>query len=150
MVYPLEIRKNHNIHQFIIDSDRNVIMFGELFERFKTELLDKTSINNRFYLQGVLKYKYSDKFFFTRDTLIKDINSEQGIKLSIAIEAFIKEQGRIVAKDEIKKEFLGLTEYVLQSAITNNPNILLWVHGKYLHSEQLVVVSIVAPVLRDG
>ncbi|MBU0702092.1 hypothetical protein KKE26_12520, partial [bacterium] len=95
----------NNIHQFITDSDRNIIMFSELFERFKSELIDKTSINNRFYLQGVLRYKYENKFFFTKDTLIKDINSEQGITLSIAIEAFIKEQGRIVTKDEIREEF---------------------------------------------
>ncbi|MDI6781222.1 MAG: hypothetical protein QME49_03835 [bacterium] len=129
----------NNIHQFIIDSDRNVIMFGELFERFKAELLDKTSIDNRFYLQGVLRYKYENEFYFTKDILIKDINSEQGIKLSIAIEAFIKEQGRIVTRDEINEEFLGLAESVLQLAIANSSNILLWDYGKYLHSEQLVV-----------
>ncbi|MBU2599660.1 hypothetical protein KJ849_03675 [bacterium] len=129
----------NKIHQFIIDSDRNVIMFSELFERFKTELIDKTSINNRFYLQGVLRYKYENEFFFTKDTLIKDINSEQGITLSIAMEAFIKEQGRLVTKDEIREEFLGLAECVLQSAVASNPCILLWNGGKYLHSEQLVV-----------
>ncbi|PKM79179.1 MAG: hypothetical protein CVU88_07110, partial [Firmicutes bacterium HGW-Firmicutes-13] len=127
-----------NIHQFIIDSDRNVIMFGELFERFKAELLDKTSITNRFYLQGVLRYKYEKEFYFAKDLLIKDINSEQGIKLSIAIELFIKEQGRIVTKDELKEEFLGLADFVLQAATANNSDILLWDSGKYLHSEQII------------
>ncbi|MBU0568850.1 hypothetical protein KKC52_12515 [bacterium] len=127
----------NNIHQFIIDSDRNVIMFVELFERFKTELLDKTSINNRFYLQGVLRYKYENEFYFTKNMLIKDTSNERDIKL--LIEAFIKEQERIVTRDEIKEEFLGLSEVVLQSAITSNPNILLWDSGKYLHFEQLVV-----------
>jgi hypothetical protein len=125
------------IYQFIVGSKRNVIMFGELFERFKDELLEKTSIDNRFYLQGVLKYKYANNFFFTKDTLIKDINSEQDIQLSIA--EFIKEQGRIVTKEEVREEFLGITEAVLLAAIANNPNVLLWDFGKYLHAEQLVV-----------
>ncbi len=142
-ILPEQIRLDeevlNNIYQFIIDSDRNVIMFVELFERFKAELLDQTSINNRFYLQGVLRYKYENEFYFAKDMLIKDINSEQGTKLSIAIESFIKEQGRIVTKNEIKEEFLGLSEVVLQLAIASNPNILLWDSGKYLHSEQLVV-----------
>ncbi|MDH7578820.1 MAG: sigma factor-like helix-turn-helix DNA-binding protein [Bacillota bacterium] len=125
------------IYHFIMENERNVIMFGELFERFKSELLEKTNINNRFYLQGVLKYKYANKFFFTKDTLIKDINSEQDVKLSI--EEFIKEQGRIVTKDEVREEFLGITEAVLLAAIASNPNILLWDFGKYLHAKQLVV-----------
>jgi len=99
-------------------------------------LLEKTSVDNRFYLQGVLKYKYSNEFFFTRDSLIKDINSVQDVKLSI--EEFIKKQKRIVTKEEVKEEFLGLTEAVLLAAIANNPNILLWDFGKYLHSEQLI------------
>jgi len=126
----------NKIYQFIVDNKRNVIMFVELFERFKTELLERTNIDNHFYLQGVLKYKYSNEFFFTKDTLIKDINSEQDVKLSI--EEFIKKQERIVTKDEIKEEFFGLTEAVLLAAIANNPNVLLWDYGKYLHSEQLV------------
>jgi hypothetical protein len=125
------------IYQFIVGSKRNVIMFGELFERFKAELLEKTSIDNHFYLQGVLKYKYANNFFFTKDTLIKDINSEQDIQLLIA--EFIKKQGRIVTKEEVREEFLGITEAVLFAAIVNNPNVLLWDFGKYLHAEQLVV-----------
>lgn len=125
------------IYQFIVGSKRNVIMFGELFERFKAELLEKTSIDNHFYLQGVLKYKYANNFFFTKDTLIKDINSEQDIQLLIV--EFIKKQGRIVTKEEVREEFLGITEAVLFAAIVNNPNVLLWDFGKYLHAEQLVV-----------
>ena len=125
------------IFQFIVGSPRNVIMFGELFERFKTELLEKTNITNRFFLQGVLKYKYATKFYFTKDTLIKDINSEQDVKLSI--EEFIREQGRIVTKDEVREEFLGISDAVLQAAIANNPNILLWNIGSYLHKDQLFI-----------
>jgi len=125
------------IYQFIIDSPKNVIMFRELFERFKTELLEKTNINNYFFLQGVLKYKYKNEFFFTRGVLIKDINNEQNVKL--LIEEFIKEQGRIVTKSEIEEEFFGISNVVLQMAIASNPNILLWDFGSYLHAEQLLI-----------
>lgn len=140
-ILPSQIRCDDNIlnriYQFIVDSERNVIMFSELFERFRSELLETTSINNRYYLQGVLKYKYGNEFFFTKDTIIKDINSEQDVRLYI--EEFIKEQGRIVSKDELKKEFIGITDAVLLSSIASNPNILLWDFGKYLHAKQLIV-----------
>ncbi len=128
------------IYDFIIGSERNVIMFAELFERFKTELLEKTSVNNRFYLQGVIKYKYPNDFLYTKDTLIKDTNSEEDIKT--LIEDFIKEKKQIVTKEEIKAQFPGLTEAVLFSAISNNPNILMWDYRKYLHSEHLVLDSL--------
>lgn len=125
------------IYRFIVDSPKNVIMFRELFERFKNDLQEKTNISNHFFLQGVLKYKFRNEFFFTKDVLIKDINCEQNIKL--LIEEFIKEQGRIVTKNEVKEEFFGISDAVLQMAVANNSNILLWGFGKYFHANQLQI-----------
>ncbi|MDR3600594.1 MAG: hypothetical protein P4L49_08985 [Desulfosporosinus sp.] len=60
------------IHDAIIQLDRNVIMFMELFERFKNELLENSNITNKYFLQGVLRQNYSNEFDFTRYTLKKD------------------------------------------------------------------------------
>jgi hypothetical protein len=98
-------------------------MFVEIFERFKDELLAKTNINNRYFLQGVLKYKFSSDFYYTRDTISKDKNSTQNTR--DMIEEFIKEKERIVTKEEIKEKFKGVTEIVINLATTGNPNILV-------------------------
>jgi hypothetical protein len=59
------------IYGYITSSERNVFMFVEIFERFKDELLARTNINNRYFLQGVLKYKFSSDFYYTRDTIFQ-------------------------------------------------------------------------------
>ena len=66
---PIELLRK--IHDAIIEFDRNEILFRELFERFKNELLENSNITNKYFLQGVLKQNYSYEFNFTRHTLKK-------------------------------------------------------------------------------
>ena len=39
------------IRDYINKSDRSIIMFAELFERFKNELIEKSNVTNRYFLQ---------------------------------------------------------------------------------------------------
>ena len=66
---PIELLRK--IHDAIIEFDRNEILFRELFERFKNELLENSNITNKYFLQGVLRQNYSYEFNFTRHTLKK-------------------------------------------------------------------------------
>jgi len=54
------------IHDAIIEFGRNEIMFIEIFEKFKKELLENSNIGNKYFLQGVLKQNYSHEFYFAR------------------------------------------------------------------------------------
>lgn len=64
------------IHDTIIESNRNVIMYSALFERFKDELLKHSNITNKYFLQGVLKLNYSNEFIFTRYTVRKELQRQ--------------------------------------------------------------------------
>ena len=125
------------IHEYIKNSERNALLFHELFERFKEKLLNHTNIDNRFFLQGVLKYKYSDEFVFNRDTVSKKIQKSRSI--GGEIENFIQSKEFIATKGEIKNEFLGITEIVINIHTTGNRNILLWGVGKYIHISKLIL-----------
>ncbi|ODA38809.1 hypothetical protein DSBG_4412 [Desulfosporosinus sp. BG] len=61
------------IHEAIIDIDRNIIKFQDIFERFKNELIETSNITNKYFLQGVLRYHYSNEFDFSRYTLKKRV-----------------------------------------------------------------------------
>ena len=135
------------IHDYIKNSERNVFLFHELFERFKEKLLDHSNINNRFFLQGVLKYKYSDEFLFNRDTVAKEIQKSQNI--GEEIEKFIKSKEIIATKSELKNEFLGITEIVINSHTTGNKNILLWGFGEYIHISKLILDNNIIDRLSD-
>lgn len=123
------------IRASINEAERSTIMFAELYERFKTELIDRSNVTNRYFLQGVLRYYYPNDFFYTRDTLNKDSNNEASIR--IAIEEFVKQEGRIVAKEELKQEFAGITDAVLLNALYTTHDLLAWDFGQYVHSSLL-------------
>ena len=127
----------NKIYQYIQESSRNVIMYVELFEVFKRELLTKTNINNRYFLHGVLRYIFDDKLSFTRDSVVKDTSRKHNIRKSI--EKFIRERKKVVTKEEILKEFKGITDIVFYNATTQNPNILLWNYGEYFHTKHLKI-----------
>jgi len=151
---PMELLEK--IRDYIDKSDRNVIMFAELFERFKNELIEKSNVTNRYFLQGVLKYYYPNDYYYTRDTLNKDSNSEASIR--IAIEEFVKQEGRVVSKGELKEEFPGISDAVLLNACSTNPNLILWDFGQYIHSailnidenDYINVCSIIQRNIGDG
>jgi len=125
------------IHDYIKNNKRNTLLFHELFERFKEKLLNHSNIDNRFFLQGVLKYKYSDEFIFNRDTVSKKIHKSQNIGDEIV--NFIQSKKFIATKNEIKREFLGITEIIINLHTTGNKNILLWGLGEYIHNSKLIL-----------
>ena len=64
----ISIASLRKIHTAIIEFEGNEIMYIELFERFKNELL-ANNITNQYFLQGVLRQNYSNEFIFTRYSL---------------------------------------------------------------------------------
>ena len=125
------------MHDYIKNSERNTLLFHELFERFKDKLLNRSNIDNRFFLQGVLKYKYSDEFVFNRDSVSKKIQKSQSDGDEIV--NFIQSKKFIATKNEIKREFLGITEIMINLHTTGNKNILLWGLGEYIHISKLIL-----------
>ena len=78
---PIELLRK--IHAAILELDNNVIMFIELFERFRIELLENSNITNKYFLQGVLRQNYSNEFDFTRYTLKKELSCSSLMKAEV-------------------------------------------------------------------
>lgn len=123
------------IFDYIQNSSKNVIMYHEIFKVFKQELLQNSNINNRYFLQGVLKYKYPESFVYTRDTICKESAEAKSIRYEI--EEFIKNANGAVTKDEIRAAFPGITDIMINLHVTGNENVLLWDFGKYIHVSKL-------------
>ncbi|MBF0554173.1 MAG: hypothetical protein HQK96_06380 [Nitrospirae bacterium] len=125
------------IHDYILMSDKEIILYSELFEQFRNDLLENTNITNKHFLHGVLKYNYTEEFLFRRDVLHRDKYSKLNIRT--AIEEFIRGKERVVSKNELREEFRGITDIVLHMAISTNTNIIRWESGQYLHSSFLLI-----------
>lgn len=151
-ILPDKVNISDELLQIIIEyvqtSKKNTIMFHELFEVFKDELLQYSNIDNRYYLQGVIKHRYPNSFIYSRDTLSKVSSESRSIRHEI--EEFVKNKGGIVTKDEIKKEFPGITEIVINLHTGGNENILLWDFSEYLYVSNLNIDDDVVKRLHDS
>lgn len=118
---------------FIMESKSPILLVGSVFSVFEDELV-KEGIDNRFYLQGVLRELYGDKLYFRRDYVSRD----KGLtSIYSSIISFIKESRYPVSKKEIKNNFKGITDIVISFA-TSDSKILNF-YGEYLHVDNLVI-----------
>lgn len=116
---------------YVDQGDNDVYMFGTLYEVFKPELLE-AGVDNRYFLQGILKREWSRFYAFSRDCISK---SGRSTNVYGAVESFIKNAGRDVSISEIKEAFPGVTDAVLNYALMQRSIIAC--SGKYIHAENL-------------
>lgn len=119
------------IHRYIVDSPSVIFLTNTLFNIFKDELLE-FGIDNKYYLQGVLRELYDSEFVFRRDYISKD---ESVTSLYVEIIQYIKKFSYPITKEDIKKAFPGVTEIVISFA-TGDANVIN-LFGKYIHASKL-------------
>ena len=95
------------------------------------ELL-QAGVDNRYYLQGILKREWDQFYSFSRDCISKGGRSTN---IYGTVEQFIKNAGRYVLTSEIKEAFPGVTDAVLNFALMQKRIIAC--NGKYIHAENL-------------
>ena len=131
------------IHDYIVNSPATIFLTNVLFSIFEEELM-VFGIDNKYYLQGVLKELFGNEFFFKRDYVSKD---DKVTSLYSEIVQFIKKYDYPITKADVFNAFPGLTDIVFQIAITDN-NVLN-LYGKYLHASQLKVYDTDIEYFRD-
>ena len=115
------------INEYIENSPRSVLTFGEIFDAL-TDNLNGTQITNRYLLQGALK-KYGCKFNTSRDFIRKT----QNVSFVDELDAFVEERG-IVYKSEILSEFTSLNEATLGQVVARSSKVFNIENGYYIHA----------------
>lgn len=119
------------IYRYINGSESTIFLTNSLFAIFEKDLIAE-GIDNKYFLQGVLRELFGDKFFFKRDYITKDFNVTSFYS---EVVSFIKKSDFPVSKQEIQKAFPGITEIVINFSV-DDPNILNY-FGEYLHASKL-------------
>lgn len=119
------------IRKYVDQGDNDVYMFSTLYEAFKSELL-QAGVDNRYYLQGILKREWNQFYSFSRDCISK---GGRTTNIYGTVELFIKNACRYVRASEIKEAFPGVTDAVLNFALMQKHIIAC--NGKYIHAENL-------------
>ena len=115
------------INNYIEDSPRSLLTYGEIFEAL-AGLLEGTQITNRYYLQGALK-KYGCRFKTGRDYVRKT----QNVSFVDELDAFVEERGT-VHKSEIFAEFTSLSEAGLGQVVARSTTVFNIDNGYYIHA----------------
>lgn len=121
------------ILDYIDSSDNSIFLSNTIFSVFEDDLC-AVGVNNKYYLQGILHELFGDKFTFRRDYISKDSNITS---VYSSIVYFIRKSEYPVSKLEIQKAFPGITEIVINFAVSD-PEILNF-FGVYLHASHLNV-----------
>ena len=128
---PREIAEK--IYDYIDKSEQNVILTNTIFSIFEDELC-ANGIDNRFYLQGVLRELYGDQFIFRRDYISKNAASTN---MYLEVVKFIKRSDYPVSKSELYMAFPGITDIIINIAV-NDPDVIN-LFGQYIYSSKLRV-----------
>lgn len=115
------------IDKFIQSQQRGIIAFGHLFSVFEESLKDY-GIKNRYFLQGVLKEAFAGKYFTRRDYLTK---TKEEFSYYDEICNYVCQSDIPLTKEDIQKEFPGVSEIVVLFAVANPAILNLF--GSYLH-----------------
>ncbi len=119
------------IHDYIINNKRPLMMFNGIYNEFEEEL-SECGVDNRYYLQGILRELYGDEFFFRKDYLSKDGESHS---IYNDIILYIKRSKYPVSKGQIMSEFPGLTE-VMYFMVTQDEKVLNF-RGASIYADNL-------------
>ena len=119
------------IHDYIANSDRPLLLINTLFAVFEDEL-KSYGIDNRYYLQGILKEAYGDEFFFKKDYISKD---GQNYSFYNEVVLFIKKSEYPVTRDQIKAEFPGISEIMISFGVSDEK--VLNFFGSYVYADNL-------------
>ena len=125
----------NKIHSYIVDSSSTIFLTNVLFNIFEEEFLS-FGIDNKYYMQAVLRELYGNEFFFRRDYVSKD---DTVTSLYAELVQFIKRFDYPITREDVYKEFPGLTDIVLNIA-ASDPDVLN-LFGKYIHGSKLPVVD---------
>ena len=119
------------IQKYIDNCNESIFLINTLYAVFKNDLRDE-GVDNKYFLQGILREVFGDRYYFRRDYLSKDVNLTS---IYSAIVNYIKKSATLVTKSEIFEAFQGLTEIVLNFA-TSDPEVLNY-FGCYIHVDNI-------------
>lgn len=125
ITFPISDNNRFNILSYLYQYKYDIVPIQAIFDKFKPIFVE-TGINNRYALQGQIKY-WNLPFGYDRDYIYKS----NDVSIYELIERFILEGDGYTTKEMIKAEFPGISDIVVQqaNAYTNIVNM----NGYYTH-----------------
>ena len=119
------------IQRYIDRSNQRVFLTNAIFYEFQEDL-ERYGVDNKYYLQGILKSLYGDEYYFRRDYIMKDA---EDTTIHSSIQNYVKHSKHPVTKGDIKNHFPGVTDVIITMALADKSIIKMW--HKYLDASKI-------------
>ena len=121
------------IRDYVENSTTPIMLFSSIFTEFEDELRAE-GVNNRYHLQGILKELFSDNWYFRKDYVTTD---PEATSFYEAVGSFIAKATSPVPKEEVLRQFPGITDIVINLAVSGSDTINLF--GSYINASRLTL-----------
>lgn len=119
------------IYGYIVENKAPIFLTNTLLNVFEDELISE-GVDNKYYLQGILRELYEGEFSFRRDYISKDENLTS---VYSEIVAYIEKAEYPITKRQLNEAFPGVTEIIINISTTDPEVINLF--GVYIHASKL-------------
>lgn len=119
------------IYEYLVNGDLPAVLTNTIFAVFEDELVEQ-GIDNKYFLQGIIRELYGNKFIFRRDYIIKDANFTN---ISSAVIDFVSKSNVPISKREIYAKFPGITEIVINLSMSDSRILNLF--GSYIATKNI-------------
>lgn len=127
----------NDIYDYVMGSEQQSFYFSELYEKFESRLNAESQVYNKYYMQGILKYLYSDFFDMDRDALMKSGSEKERIDDRIA--SLLIASGKGMSYSEVMSSIPGMTVTVLTFVVGRNKDIIYWGSNHINHISNLQI-----------
>ena len=119
------------IRRYMKENGQVSYMYNTLYGAFRRELLSY-GVDNRYYLQGILKQDLGEGYTITRDYVTSDQTDKQ---LKDPVISYIRDAGRMVTKEELGSVF-HTSPYLAYNCALMDRHIINY-FGQYMHVDNL-------------
>ena len=122
-----------DIYNYVLNNKRSTLLTNTIFNVFK-ERLTSEGVINKYYLQGILRELYGDRFMYKRDYIINNNANDEG-NIYNEVTKYIEDHRSPVSYNVIASKFPGITNVIVSFAVSEPEIINLY--GKYIHRSRL-------------
>ena len=132
------------IRRYMKENGQVSYMYNTLYGAFHQELLEY-GVDNRYYLQGILKQEFGDEYTITRDYITTGQEDKQ---LKDPVIRYIRDAGRMVTKEELAGVF-HTSPYLAYNCALMDRSIINY-FGQYMHVDNLGLTDEEKDALHDA
>lgn len=128
-----------DVCDYIDQSDKQRILYSELFEVFQDRLIKETTITNRDYLHGLLLHYFPKRYHYERDYVGKCAKSNETTAEHLS--DFLRTLDRAANITEVQDAIKGISKAMIYNIITKSDEVIHWENNYFISTDRFKITE---------